>query len=749
MDEVSGCLDHSPTSSSFTPISTAQLSCPLQEAGFLLGRRRILLSLTLLLLGFGSSRLCGQALHIGHWEQTTYYRHTFQAQQARSGIARITAIGDYTLFFNGSEVESDTDWRTAEGVSVELQTGANDIAVAVNHFEAVAGSGLILSLQAGPQVVVSSFTDETSPWFWSHAAQVGTDWTTENVQNSWQRVQAGTISRGQVQRGIFHPLAEVIAGYPNAVNLGSSSTGRIVLADQRGQNIALGLNATEVGVTDGRIGTPVWSLPQGLGALNRLVDITLPDLTRINRVRVITKPPAGNETYAGNSLLGYSVQISEDQSRWIEMGGINDIEDFIFTEVLFDPVLARYVRIQVTQAEVGRDPAKVTEIQIYGVDFVPEGSYISPPLDFGDAAVKNFGRVRWWADVPAATELSLQFSTGDSPDTTDASWSAWSREFEASDIFVPSPEPRRYLRYRVNLRTEDLEVTPALDSLAIDFSAETIAARDARGSVVPNQAPMGVEIPFVYRAILELAEGDAVEKIRIHLPSFPTRVDSIQLFGEDIPVPQFPTGSRGIDVGDRVLRIMPRSLNDLDILFEPPLSSVDGTEISFQVLVHSALYTDTHEFRAALFSPNSENPQNIREDSVDGASWGVVVTDVVAKDLLNVRAHPRVFTPNGDGVNDFTVIEFTLTKVAAPRRVDVEIFDLSGRRVRRLNAERLIGGRYVHPLLNKEQARFVPGFWDGMDESGELVPPGIYLFTVKANLDNGDETAAGVVHLVY
>ena len=710
-----------------------------------MGRRRILLSLTLLLLGFGSSRLCGQTLRIGHWEQTTYYRHTFQAQQARSGIVRITAIGDYTLYFNGSEVESDSDWRTAEEVSVDLQAGANDIAVAVSHFEAVTGTGLILSLQAGPQIAVS----ETSLWFWSDAAQVGTDWTTENVQNSWKRVQAGTIDRGQVQGGIFHPLAEVIAGYPNAVNLGSSSTGRIVLADQRGQNIALGLNATEVGVTDGRIGTPVWSLPQGLGALNRLVDITLPDLTRINRVRVITKPPDGNETYAGNSLLGYSVQISEDQSRWIEMGGINDIEDFIFTEVLFDPVLARYVRIQVTQAEVGQDPAKVTEIQIYGVDFVPEGGYISPPLDLGDDAVKNFGRVRWWADVPAATELSLQFSTGDSPDTTDASWSAWSGELEESDIFVPSPEPRRYLRYRVNLRTEDLEVTPALDSLEIDFSAERIAARDARGSVIPNEAPMGVEIPFVYRAILELAEGDSVEKIRIHLPSFPTSVDSIQLLGQDISVPQFPTGSGGIDAGERVLRIMPGSVDDLDIHFEPPLSSMDGTEIPFQILVHSALYTDTHEFRAALFSPNSANPQNIRENSVDGASWGVVVTDVVAKDLLNVRAHPSIFTPNGDGVNDFTVIEFTLTKVAAPRRVDVDIFDLSGRRVRRLNAERLIGGRYVHPLLNKEEARFVPGFWDGMDESGELVPPGIYLFTVTANLDNGDETAAGVVYLVY
>ena len=115
-----------------------------------MGRRRILLSLTLLLLGFGSSQLCGQTLRIGHWEQTTYYRHTFQAQQARSGIVRITAVGDYTLYFNGSEVESDRDWRTAEEVSVDLQTGANDIAVAVNHFEAVAGTGLIFQPSGRP-----------------------------------------------------------------------------------------------------------------------------------------------------------------------------------------------------------------------------------------------------------------------------------------------------------------------------------------------------------------------------------------------------------------------------------------------------------------------------------------------------------------------------------------------------------------------------------------------------------------------
>ena len=704
----------------------------------------------LLLLGVLAGPVGGDVLRIGHWEQTTYYRHTFNADEARDALLRITAVGEYVLYLNGAEVASDGDWLTAEAVPVSLQQGDNHLAVAVTNVPGEAGAGLLLSLQGGPLVARSTSSDETSPWYWTGEGQEGTGWTTAGVQSTWSRVGSGSIDRVRVSEAIFHPEAEVVAGYPNAVNLASSPEGRIVLADQRGQNIALGVNASEVGVTDGNMGLPVWSLPQGLGALNRLVDIALPDLTRINRVRVITKPPEGNETYKGNSLLGYSVQVSEDQSRWIEMGGINDIEDHVFTEVRFNPVLARHVRVQVTQAEVGADPAKVAEIQIYGVDFVPSGAYVSPPLDLGTPdAVKNFGRARWWGEVLPATSLSLQFSTGDSPDTTDGSWSAWSEESVDSEVLISSPEPRRYLRYRVNLRTEDFEFTPALDSLEIDYDPEAIAARSASASVVPNEAPMGEDVDFLFSVGLALEEGDALERIRIRLPSLPTAVNSIQFLGQEIPVPEFPTGERGLDAGGRILRVAPADVRDVDVAFDPPLTSADGGEISFAISVQCALYTDTHDFRAFLFSPGSENPLNVLEETADGASWTVVVSDVVAGDLLQVRAQPPAFSPNGDGVNDFTIIEFALTKVTEPRQVDVELYDLRGRRVRRLETPRLIGGRYLHPGLSAAASTFSPGFWDGTDDAGDLVPPGIYLFSVRANLDDGDEAVSGVVHVVY
>jgi hypothetical protein len=714
------------------------------------GRRNPSLVLSLLAVVLVSGQADGDTLGIGHWEQTTYYRHTFAVEEAVEAALQVTAVGNYTLYVNGVEVAADPNWQTAEQTPVSLGSGNNDIAIVVTNLAAQQGNGLIVSVEGGSLVVRSTFTDETSLWYWTGDEQVGTDWTTANVSNSWERVRAGTIDRSQVTGGIFHPEAEVVAGYPNDVNLGSSAAGQIILADQRGQNIALGLNASEVGITDGRIGTPVWSLPQGLGALNRVVDLTLPELTRINRVRVITKPPQGNETYEGNSLLGYSVQISEDQSRWIEMGGLNDIEDFVFTEVQFNPVLARYVRVQVTQAEVGSDPAKVTEVQIYGVDFVPDGAFVSAPLDLGDPeTVKNFGRVRWWADTPPSTSVDLQFSTGDSPDTTDPSWSAWSESFEDSDIFMPSPEPRRYLRYRVNLHTEDLEFTPSLDSLEIDFDAAAIAARGASGSVEPHQAAMGVETPFVYRLQLQLAEGDLVETIRIRLPSQPSVVNGLVLLSEQISVQEYPTSEEGITALGRVLHVTPGGVRDLDIRFDPPLSTADAEQIDLDVLFEAALFTDMHEFRAFLFSPDSEDPQNVSERVEDDESWRVFVSDVDARDLFGVKANPKIFTPNNDGINDFTVFEFTLTKVSEPRVVDVEVFEMGGRRVRRLDTPTLIGGRYQNLRIDSDVARLSPGFWDGKDDNGELVAPGIYLFSVTANLDTGDETATGVVYVAY
>ena len=52
--------------------------------------------------------------------------------------------------------------------------------------------------------------------------------------------------------------------------------------------------------------------------------------------------------------------------------------------------------------------------------------------------------------------------------------------------------------------------------------------------------------------------------------------------------------------------------------------------------------------------------------------------------MSEVAAQPRIFTPNGDGINDQVLIEYTLLKLAGAGEVKVDIFNLAGRRVRRV-----------------------------------------------------------------
>ena len=96
-----------------------------------------------------------------------------------------------------------------------------------------------------------------------------------------------------------------------------------------------------------------------------------------------------------------------------------------------------------------------------------------------------------------------------------------------------------------------------------------------------------------------------------------------------------------------------------------------------------------------------------------------------------------VTTPNGDGINDVAIIHYNLLSLSTSRPVEVALYDLSGRRVRVFFAGDEANGRYTDKV------------WDGRDDQGQPVPPGLYVARVFVAGDSGDAEQSRVVGVAY
>ena len=113
------------------------------------------------------------------------------------------------------------------------------------------------------------------------------------------------------------------------------------------------------------------------------------------------------------------------------------------------------------------------------------------------------------------------------------------------------------------------------------------------------------------------------------------------------------------------------------------------------------------------------------------------VTTAFSQSLLfSPDIAPNPFTPNGDRVNDDVRISYKLLRLTTAVPVAIDIYDLSGRLVKHLYSGQDPLGAYAHN-------------WDGLNESGRVVSPGLYLYRISMDAQSGMESRSGVIAVAY
>ena len=427
----------------------------------------------------------------------------------------------------------------------------------------------------------------------------------------------------------------------------------------------------------------------------------------------------------------------------------------------------------------------LAEIELYGRGFVPDATWISVPVDLGEAAnvgAVTFGASRWRregdelvevTDGQATVKIDLKTGLDESPvayytyndlgkqvETTaeefaalqprvlphhprgegfrgpigedGENWSFWSAPLERSGDRPRLPQGR-YFQIRARFKAEGLWEFARLESLAVETApllaarvrGETAVASDLEPAGSVAQVPAGELTEFIYEIGAEFSAAGQVGFDAVRLIT-PAAAEFLSL-----------------EMGDPLARAEPDSLVEEArglTVYLPGRIQAAGEE-RLRIRLRTALFDAAGQFNAEVFERSGNSlPQAVEAGDVT-AELGtnqlrVLVSSGAVRTVLDhVQVHPGVLTPQGDGVNDLASVAYSLFRVRAAR-VEVGVYALDGRRVRQLFSGFQSAGRQVQT-------------WDGRDDQGQLLLPGLYLLRVKVDSDEGTAARLQPVAVVY
>ena len=447
--------------------------------------------------------------------------------------------------------------------------------------------------------------------------------------------------------------------------------------------------------------------------------------------------------------------------------------------LLVDTVLEvdRHLRFISLRPIIAERTWEIAEWEVYADGYPRRRVWRSEILDFGSTAA-TFSKIRWDGAQPPDTRLQIRTRTGHSRSpslfwatgrtgllaqadadawitagidpqnrTHDAdNWSFWSPvyDFEAGVLDPDSPAhewrdgtpflspgPSRYLQLEIVFEST-LSQAPRLNSLSVLF-AEAPAAEAVVGEIWPIEVDSFEPQMFTYVINPTLAEGNGgFDRLEILTGSRADTVRSVVVGGDEIIDRSQP---------ETVPDILPdRIIVKFDKLQDPETDSQKRIEVSFdaRVLRFGA------EFSGWIY--DSEEPELKQQVEPGNATFRFLGDDLSVRSPLGGNLLQRltvsspVCSPNDDDVNDEISIAFDVRDLNRPRQVSVEVFDLSGRRLRQV----LSTSSRSNSFDDDDAVR-----WDGRDDDGNRVPPGTYVLRVSLETDDGDDTATAVLSVVY
>ncbi|MGB1890955.1 MAG: FlgD immunoglobulin-like domain containing protein [Candidatus Latescibacterota bacterium] len=486
----------------------------------------------------------------------------------------------------------------------------------------------------------------------------------------------------------------------------------------------------------------------------------------LNRIKLLMPegpPPAYQLRISDGAFSANGEQV------WTSLGERQNLSGYQHVEETFSTREVRYIELRRLEfSNTSEEGGELSEVQAFGEGYVSEVAMVSPFIRLNRPRL--FTTVEWDADVPPGTRIEVRTRSGEQieeiphyfattgreisrelwellpesrrppvviEERAGPDWSNWSEIYEGSGIDFKSPSPRGYAQIEVRLVSREPLRAARIRSLQLNFEPPLVD--NVLGEIWPIwEVEPGVEREFTLYVRPQFALGN---------PGF----DLLRLrSSSDVPIELVSVRSGT----DAVLRLgggqtlWPGVLEDaleedgsVALSFPRPVLGGNGVyELKFKTKVF---------LQSTVFSAELE--RQTRPGRVQRVSGGdasalvssqtlVVVSDLEETQLLrDVRVEPRAFTPNGDGINDRARIELSIYHVEGEKRVEVGLFDLSGRRVRDLSARRLRPSG-EHAFL-----------WDGRNEDGILVPPGIYAVRVRFSTDSAAEgtQVMRLVHVVY